>query len=80
MKAYSAMSKEELTKEYEKEKAAFEALKGLGLKLNMARGKPERGQLDITTDMLTVIKTPEDCMDPIDGNDARQYGTPWGLT
>ncbi len=31
MKAYSAMSKEELTKEYEKEKAAFEA-HGVGLK------------------------------------------------
>ena len=80
MKAYSAMTKAELTAEYDKAKAAFEELKGLGLKLNMARGKPERGQLDLCMDILDVIKTDADCMDPIDGNDARQYGTPWGLT
>ncbi len=80
MKAYRTMTKEELTAAYDKEKAAFEELKGMGLKLNMARGKPERAQLDLSMDMLTILKTPEDCMDPIDGNDARQYGTPWGLT
>ena len=80
MKAYSAMTKAELTAEYDKAKAAFEELKGLGLKLNMARGKPEVGQLDLCMGILDVIKTDADCMDPIDGNDARQYGTPWGLT
>ena len=75
MKAYSAMTKAELTAEYDKAKAAFEELKGLGLKLNMARGKPEVGQLDLCMGILDVIKTDADCMDPIDGNDARQYGT-----
>jgi DNA-binding transcriptional MocR family regulator len=77
MKAYSEMSAVELDKEYQKEKAAYEAFKTRGMSLNMARGKPGKAQLDLVMDMLTNLKTPEDCMDGT--IDARNYGTPMGL-
>ena len=57
MKAYRTMTKEELTAAYDKEKAAFEELKGMGLKLNMARGKPERAQLDLRTAWIPSTAT-----------------------
>ncbi len=47
------------------------------LKLNMARGKPGKEQLDLVSDILTVLKTPEDC--EIDGLDVRNYGNLSGL-
>lgn len=58
-------------------RAEFEALKAQGLKLNMARGKPGREQLDLVSDILTVLSTPEDCIS--DGLDARNYGELGGL-
>ena len=43
------------------------------LSLNMARGKPSAAQLDLSTDMLTVLATPEDCFAE-SGLDCRNYG------
>jgi DNA-binding transcriptional MocR family regulator len=77
MKAYSAMTQAELLEAYNKERAAFDSIKTRGLKLNMSRGKPGSKQLDLLMDMLTIVKTVEDCMD---GDiDARNYGVPMGL-
>ena len=74
---YSDMTAEERRVQYEAVKAEFDELKALGLKLNMARGKPGREQLDLVSDILTVITEPEDCMS--DGLDVRNYGELGGV-
>ena len=77
MKAYSAMSKDELKAAYQQELAAFEAMKARGLKLDMSRGKPGAEQLDLVIGLQTLIQTNEDCFD--EGLDCRNYGTLLGL-
>ena len=74
---YCAMTKSQLEAEYACQKAAYEACKAKGLKLDMSRGKPAKSQLDAVSDILPVLMNPEDCMD---GNiDARNYGQLEGL-
>lgn len=75
--AYKARTHEELRKEYELVRAHYEELSAKNLKLDMSRGKPAREQLDLVSDMLTVLATPEDCV--IDGVDVRNYGEVSGL-
>ena len=75
--AYRDWTKEELRAEKAAVTAHFADLKGRGLKLNMARGKPGKEQLDMVSGILTVLQTPEDCMDG--GVDARNYGELSGL-
>ena len=70
---YADMTREELTAlkvELEDELAQFKAK---NLKLNMARGKPAAEQLDLSTDMLTLLKSSEDCFSE-NGVDCRNYG------
>ena len=77
MTAYSCMNKTELENEYRKVLAKYTACKAKGLNLNMARGKPAKKQLDLVSDILTVMQTPEDCFD---GDiDSRNYGELAGL-
>ena len=77
MTPYSCMTREELEKEYQKVLASFEEIKSRGLNLNMARGKPAKMQLDLVSDILTVLQNPEDCFD---GDiDSRNYGELAGL-
>lgn len=47
------------------------------LKLNMARGKPGKEQLDLVSGILTVLTKPEDCES--DGLDVRNYGNLSGI-
>jgi len=75
--AYSQMTPAEREKEYKALCGAYGELKGRNLKLNMARGKPGREQLDIVSGVLTVLSRPEDCID--DGIDSRNYGELMGL-
>ena len=70
--AYAARTAAELQAEYASVKAHFEDLKAKALKLNMARGKPGKEQLDLVSDILTVLQKPEDCIS--DGIDVRNYG------
>lgn len=75
--SYLTMSKEQLQAEYANISAAFEACKAQNLKLNMARGKPGAGQLDLVSDILSCFVDPAECF--TDGIDARNYGELAGL-
>ena len=72
------MSREELCKEKSLLEARYRAFQGQGLKLNMARGKPAVDQLDLSMDMLDVLKSDSD-MHASSGDDCRNYGLPDGL-
>ena len=74
---YRDLTPAQVKEEYAKTLAEFEAIKARGLKLNMARGKPSKQQLDLVSDILTVLTDPADCVD--EGIDARNYGELAGL-
>ena len=74
---YKEMTREELLSEQESCTKEFENLKAEGLKLNMARGKPGRAQLDLVSDILTTLSSADDCFS--EGTDVRNYGELAGL-
>ena len=74
---YSEYSGEALREEMKICRAAFDALKARGLKLDMSRGKPGKEQLDLVSDILTVLTDPADCIE--NGTDVRNYGVLAGL-
>ena len=78
MSHFSQMSREELEVRFQAEKVHFEECKAQKLKLNMARGKPSKKQLDLVSDILTVLTDASVCSD-VDGVDARNYGELMGL-
>ena len=55
----------------------YNAVKQLGLSLNMARGKPSKAQLDLSEPMLTVLAGSKDCTDG--ALDVRNYGELMGI-
>ena len=71
------MTNAELRVAYEAALAQFESWKSKNLKLNMARGKPSSAQLDLVSDILTILDNAADCK--VDGMDARNYGELGGL-
>ncbi len=73
MKTYAQMTKEELLQEQEKLQKEYKGFEEAGLQLNMARGKPERAQLDLSMPMLDLIDSKSDCLTE-DGTDCRNYG------
>ena len=77
MTAYSKMTAEERKAEYAKVSREYEDLKARGLKLNMARGKPGKAQLDLVSDIFSLMQKPEDYVS--DGIDVRNYGELCGL-
>ena len=74
---YRSMSRSEQMEELQKQQAYLEVLKAKGLKLDMSRGKPGKAQLDLVSDILTVLTDPADCI--VDGTDVRNYGILAGL-
>jgi len=62
---------------YEQVKAHFEDLKARNLKLNMSRGKPAKAQLDLVSDIFTILSDPADCIS--DSIDVRNYGELSGI-
>lgn len=77
MTAYAKMTPAERGAEYARLQGAFEGLKARGLKLNMARGKPGKAQLDMVSDIFGLMQRPEDYVS--DGIDVRNYGEMRGL-
>lgn len=75
---YLNAKREELEKEYAVLSNEFENVKGLGLSLNMARGKPGKEQLDLSNAMLDVINSNSDFVGA-DGMDCRNYGVLEGI-
>ncbi len=71
------MTTSQMQTAYTEALAAFEGWKAKNLKLNMARGKPSKAQLDIVSDILTTLTDPADCI--VEGIDARNYGELSGL-
>ena len=74
---YSCMSQVELEKAYAEVLEQYNHCKDQKLALNMARGKPAKAQLDMVSDILTVLQSPEDCFDG--AIDSRNYGELAGL-
>ena len=72
MSSYLKMTAAQRQAEYAAVLARYEEKRALGLKLNMARGKPSKAQLDMVSGILTVLSDPSDCID--EGTDARNYG------
>lgn len=76
---YLELSKQELEKEYGNLVKRFEEFKGMGLNLNMARGKPSKEQLDFSLPMLDTINSKSDFIGE-DKMDCRNYGLLNGIT
>ena len=74
---YQNLTAAEWKTEYGKVLTEFEGWKARGLTLNMARGKPGKAQLDLVSDIMTVLTDPDDCMD--EGANARNYGELSGI-
>ena len=77
MKLYQEMTREELLVEREGVQKLFDEAKAKNLKLNMARGKPGAEQLDLVSDLLTVLNDPAQCI--CGGTDMRNYGELSGI-
>ena len=79
MKKYTEMNHEELLalkKELDKE---FEEIKAQGLALDMSRGKPSNAQLELSMEMMDVLKGDSDLKCET-GVDCRNYGVIDGIT
>ncbi len=74
---YSSMTPAQLAAEKEAVTQRFQELKAKGLKLDMSRGKPGKVQLDLVSDILTVLSDPAQCQ--VEGLDVRNYGELTGL-
>ena len=77
MKKYTEMNLAERQAEYAAVQAEYEKLKGMGLNLNMARGKPGKAQLDLVTPIFSLLTKPGDFMS--DGVETRNYGEVAGI-
>ncbi len=77
MKKYTEMTRAELLEEKEAVSAQYGELKSRGLSLNMARGKPSSEQLDMTAEMMDILRSDSDYV--CDGIDVRNYGNLEGL-
>ena len=74
---YSCRSREELLLEQKRLLVRYEHLSDEGLKLDMSRGKPSKLQLDLVSDMLTILTDTAECI--IEGNHCRNNGDLAGL-
>ncbi|MDE7062110.1 MAG: aminotransferase class I/II-fold pyridoxal phosphate-dependent enzyme, partial [Lachnospiraceae bacterium] len=79
MQTYKEMSKEELYGIKEGLEKEYARYKGLGLSLNMARGKPAPEQLDLSMPMMDVLDS-SSVLQSVDGTDCRNYGELDGIT
>jgi DNA-binding transcriptional MocR family regulator len=72
---YKLLTKEKLQEELEAQKKIYQEYKAAGLKLNMARGKPCKEQLDLSMPMFDLISSATNL---IASADMRNYGEAMG--
>ncbi len=75
---YQSMSRQELESLRDRLLSKYNEYKADGIKLDMARGKPDKQQLDISEEILGLITKNEQCI-ASDGTDCRNYGGLDGL-
>ena len=75
---YKQMSKEEIISLKNQLLKTYDEFKGMGLSLDMSRGKPGADQLSLSADMLNIISSSEDCKAE-NGFDCRNYGVLDGI-
>lgn len=75
---YKDLSKSELANKKDMLIKEYKKYQDLGLKLNMARGKPSPEQLDMCMPLLNVLNSDSDCIDKF-GTDCRNYGDLLGI-
>ncbi|MGN0570231.1 MAG: aminotransferase class I/II-fold pyridoxal phosphate-dependent enzyme [Candidatus Fimenecus sp.] len=75
---YKQMSKDELSSLKNELLKRYDEFKGMGLSLDMSRGKPGADQLSLSADMLNIISSSEDCKAE-NGFDCRNYGVLDGI-
>ena len=73
MEKYQEMSKDELLKEKVSLEAEFEKIKGMGLALDMSRGKPGTDQMKLSMEMMDVLDS-KSVLSSENGTDLRNYG------
>ena len=73
MKAYEALSKEELLQLHTQLLKEYEDAKGKGLKLDMSRGKPSIAQMNMEMGIMDVLGSVADYQTEA-GTDCRNYG------
>lgn len=78
MAAYAKMENEALKALQAQLEEEYAGFKAKGLKLNMARGKPAKAQLDLSLPLLDVLASDSD-LNAADGTDCRNYGVGAGL-
>ena len=69
---YTACTAEELRKEKQLVEQEYARFQAEGLSLDLSRGKPEPGQLDLSTPLLSILKEGDYYSE--DGLDCRNYG------
>ena len=75
---YINLSREALENELKNEKEKLAKLCEQNLKLDLSRGKPSKEQLELSMDMMSVLK-PNSILDSECGVDCRNYGMPDGI-
>ena len=78
MVAYEELSKEELLQLKSDLEAQFEDVKAQNLHLDMSRGKPSTEQLNLSMDMMDVLRSDSDLVCE-EGVDCRNYGVLDGI-
>ena len=77
-KPYTEYTTEELKHVVAQEQARLDKWSEMNLTLDLTRGKPNQAQLDLSTEMLTVVSDRGDCFSE-SGLDCRNYGILDGL-
>ena len=75
---YEEMTREALTEELDRLKKEYRRMQGLGLHLDMSRGKPCIEQLDLSMGLMDVLDSSSD-LTCEDGTDCRNYGQLTGI-
>lgn len=75
---YATLSKPELAKLLHALETEVEHVKAQKLSLDMARGKPSKEQVALSRVLLDVLTSQSDLVQ--EGQDAANYGSPWGLS